>query len=130
MTIPASMCNNLPTSSGSANYVKSAKNDPTYNGPCDDFYKVYCANMRAFYNDEYQAVYPGGTPDYNTFSIQYKPECACLNPNPSIPLNFPYGPACLMYPNCSTANNDRGVVYLDPASRKDCPASLHYAIKW
>jgi hypothetical protein len=125
VTVPASMCKGLQTASGTADYVKPDKNDPSYSGPCDDFYAVYCANMRAFYNDEYQSVYPGSTPDYNKFSLEYKPECACFNPNPTIPPGkLPYGPLCLMYPNCTAANNDRGVAYLDSMSRSKCPDSL------
>ncbi|VBB18533.1 hypothetical protein YASMINEVIRUS_996 [Yasminevirus sp. GU-2018] len=124
VSVPSSMCKNLPTATGRADYTKPAKNNPTYNGPCDDFYDVYCANMLAFYNDEYTSTYPNQKPDNKKFVSQYKPECACFSPDATIPQSVNYGPLCFMAQNCNTANNDSGTVYLDYRSRGTCPSSL------
>lgn len=121
VAVPSSLCKNLPSLQGSATYAKPSS--PDYSSPCDDFYTVYCANMRAFYNDEYQTTYPGKNPDSTSFSVDYKKECACYNPNPSFPPTF-LSPLCLLYPNCTKANSDQGQVYLDPLSRKPCPDNV------
>lgn len=116
VTVPSSMCKNLPIKDESlANYTKSSKTDSTYNQACDDFYSVYCANMKAFYNDENESVYAGKSPDLEKFAASYKPECACYIQD--VPKGVPYSPLCLMYTNCTAANNDAGSVYLDPVSR-------------
>jgi len=119
--VPSYMCTGLPGPNGLTNYVKP--NTADYSSPCDDFYSVYCANMRAAYNEEYQTAFPGKPPDPDLFSSEYKKECACLNPNPTFPPTF-LSPLCLMYPNCTKANNDLGYVYLDPLSRKPCPDNV------
>lgn len=121
VSVPSSLCANLPSPNGPVTYTKPTTAD--YSTPCDNFYSVYCANMRAFYNDEYQATYPGKTPDSASFSVDYKKECACFNPNPSFPPTF-LSPLCLLYPNCTKANADQGQVYLDPLSRKPCPDNV------
>src|SRR5205823_6200046 len=94
-----------------------------YSKPCDDFYALYCANMRAFYNDEYQSSHPEKTGEPSGFISNYKKECACFNPNSSFPPTF-LSPLCLMYPNCTQANSDTGEVYLDSLSRKPCPDNV------
>jgi hypothetical protein len=119
--VPSKLCNGLTGPRGPEDYAKPTS--PDYSSPCDDFYNVYCANMRAFYNDEYQSTHPGKTPDSASFSVDYKKECACYNPNPGFPPTF-LSPLCLLYPNCTKANADQGQVYLDPLSRKPCPENV------
>lgn len=123
--VPAGMCENLPTSHGSNTYSKPDKTNPNYNKPCDDFFDVYCANMLALYNEEHKSLNPNSAPNYDKFVNEYKPECACYNPNSISAIDkLPYGPRCLMYPKCTNANNDNGLVYLDPMSRDKCPDNL------
>lgn len=123
--IPSGLCNSLKTSSGKDKYVKPDKSDTNYNKPCDDFFDVYCSNMLTLYNGEYKSIYPNSTPNYDKFVNEYRPECACYNPNSTLAsIKLPYGPRCLMYPKCTNANYDNGITYLDPLSREKCPDNL------
>lgn len=117
VTVPSTLCNNLMIKDGTlATYAKNSPTNPTYNTACDDFYAVYCANMRAQYNDEFSTVYPGQTVDMNQFVQYYKPECSCYAWDVP-PAARMYSPMGLGYTNCTSTDNDAGNVYLDPASR-------------
>lgn len=83
----------------------------TQNSPdCDDFYNVYCMNVvNEFTNGN------GGVFNDADF-VNYKPECACYQPEPSWLAQALSGtptPKCF-YPGCSI-----GQAYLDPISRNE-----------
>jgi hypothetical protein len=122
--VPASMCKKVESADGPVDYVKPNKRNENYTKPCDDFYKVYCANMLAFYIDEFEENYPGKVINADKFAKEYKHECACFNLNSDFPPSTPLSSRCLQYPGCNDAYNDLGLVYLDPASRKTCPESV------
>jgi hypothetical protein len=124
VNVPASLCTDLPNAGNPVTYKKPARSDTTYNRPCDDFYKLYCANMLAFYIDEHQAVYPGKKIDSELFAKDYKPECACFNLNSDFPPNVPLSPRCLQYTGCSNDFYDQGIAYLDFRSRERCPENI------
>ena len=122
--VPPTMCNSLPSSNGNVPYKKPNRNDPVYSKPCDDFYKLYCANMLGLYTTEYLENLGGQSPDPFIYANEYKPECACYNFGSDIPSTVPLSTKCLMYPNCNESNYDTGVAYLDPKSRDLCPQSI------
>jgi uncharacterized membrane protein YgcG len=122
--VPVSMCDRIMSADGPVAYRKPVKRNDTYSKPCDDFYKLYCANVLAFYIDEFQTKFPGKKIDTDLFAKEYKQECACFNLNSEFPDTVPLSPRCLMYTGCSDIYNDEGIVYLDPKSRKVCPESI------
>jgi hypothetical protein len=115
--VPKSLCNE---------FVKPNKgNDSVYQRPCDDFYNVYCSNMKKMYMKE---IGPNAKFDNEEFA-KYKPECACYNEFTKFSRDgIPISPKCMMFPGCTDSNYDNGVVYLDPESRKNCPQEINMAI--
>lgn len=79
---------------------------------CDNFYEIYCSNMREFYETE-----NGGNFDEIEFS-KYKPECACYSKPKEGYNSIP--------PKCYMMNCNQGVagLYLDPLSRTSGPCNM------
>ena len=125
VNVPRTMCDSLQDSTGNnVRYARPNRSDTTYSRPCDDFYKLYCENMLAFYVDEYKRAHPGQKIDSELFATEYKPECACFNVNSDFPPNVPLSPRCLQYAGCRNDLSDQGLVYLDFRSRDRCPENI------
>jgi hypothetical protein len=106
--IPASMCDELNTSTG--------KQYDNTTQTCQDFMALYCANVNAFYTDEVNTL---GTPYSDDEFANYKPECACFAETPSY-IQGAIAPACWAVgcdPNSATA-------FLDTHSRTPCDVTI------
>ena len=80
---------------------------------CDQFYKLYCENAKAFFMEE-----NGGKFDQAKFS-SYKPDCACYGPKPPY-ITGSVAPGCYLA-GCDA--NSQGV-YPDYLTRKGCDAKF------
>jgi hypothetical protein len=99
ITIPKSLCTTMM---------------PDYkwaSGVCDDFYKVYCNNVKEIY----RAAVEG---EYNPMEFaKYKPECACYGDVPNFIKQLGENVPAKCYMNgCFDGNAS----YLDAPSREDC----------
>lgn len=104
------------------NMIKNSNDPATYNN-CNNFFKVYCANIIK----EFKQENPDGF-DYAVFS-NYKPECACFVPMPSWLKNLDanIAPKCI-FPGCLAGTNPSGGrqgVWLDSVSKNsDCNLTI------
>ena len=98
VSVPQTKCDN--------NYVKGSTE-------CDQFYKLYCENAKAFFIEENKGVF-----EQNKFA-SYKPECACYGPKP-IFITGSVAPSCYLM-GCDESSQK---VYPDLLTRKGCNANF------
>lgn len=81
-------------------------------GYCDNFYEIYCSNIRQLYQTENDG-------NFNEIEFsKYKPECACYSKPKEGYNSIP--------PKCYMMNCNQGVsgMYLDPLSRTSGPCNM------
>jgi hypothetical protein len=102
--IPSTMCP-----------VGFESNNKQWDG-CDNFYELYCNNIKKFYSDE-----KGGSSWDNDEFFKYKPECACYNKIPDSFKGYTPTPKCFLA-GCDADNKES--IYFDPKSRGDCDMTI------
>lgn len=90
---------------------RNADNNTDIYNKCEEFYKVYCANMINDFKQE-----NGGKWDLEKF-LRYKPECSCFVPPPQgLPQGVNIVPRCF-YDWCTSGNFNSNLIWLDKESR-------------